>query len=145
MFCQLQVDRLMWLFFSWEGGHAGKKVREQTWAGHVVHSKAYHPLELQTSLTETVLYQEPLSHFPALPWLLGNLTLFHYLQLTSEVQFTLGGIRWTHKHVLANKNPLKDILSSAALLRHLGIQEEQIRLPWAGVPHSTRQRKQLLF
>lgn len=51
MFCQLQVDRLMWLFFSWEGGHAGKKVREQTWAGHV----------------ETVLYQEPLSHFPALP------------------------------------------------------------------------------
>ena len=33
-------------FFSWEGDHAGRKVREQDWAGHVLHCKAHGPLAL---------------------------------------------------------------------------------------------------
>lgn len=55
------------LVVSWEGGHAGRKVREWGQAGRVLHCKAHGPLALQTSLTDPALYSEPLSHFPAQP------------------------------------------------------------------------------
>ena len=145
MCCQLQVDWLMlWLVYSWEGGHAGRKVREQVWAGHVLHCKAHGSLALQTSLTDPVLYSEPLSHFPVRPWVLDNLTLSHRSEVTSECSSLWVGLGGHMNLCLLPQILLKYDLTSAALLGHLPVQEEQVRSPRAGAPHSTQLRKRLL-
>lgn len=119
--------------FPWERGHTGKKVMEIDWARHILHCKAHAPLALQTFLTNPVLYSEPLSHFPLQPRVLDNLTLSTACRLPLKHSSLWVGLGGQMNFCLLPQILLKYDLTSAALLKHLPVQEEQVRSPQQGL------------
>lgn len=113
--------------FSGERSHTGREVRENDWARHVQYCKAHGPTPLQTFLTDPVLNSESPSHFPLQPWALDNLTLSTACMLPlkcSSFWVELGG---QMNFCSLPQILLKHDLTSAALLKHFPVQEEQVR------------------